>query len=128
MFVSGFCKQILVNGVITTIAFSNDLVTPRNQYLLYVLASGAGDVLGRPYLGYLSCCGIEDKFAIRRPWFLLLLNVFIVTFMVFNSWFRFRFLSHVYTTAAVVLVNTLLQGMPFNTILQFVGEDLALVV
>ena len=127
MFVSGFCKQILVNGVITTIAFSNDLVTPRNQYLLYVLASGAGDVLGRPYLGYLSCCGIEDKFAIRRPWFLLLLNVFIVTFMVFNSWFRFGFLSHVYTVAAVPLVNSFLAGVVFVNTFQFAGEGLSVV-
>ena len=76
VFVSNFCKQLLVTGVMTTVAFSNDSVAPRNQYLLYVLASGTGDLLGRPYLGYLSNCGIADKFAIRKPWILSLLNVF----------------------------------------------------
>ena len=52
LFVSNFCKQLLVSGVMTTMVYSNVSVTPRNQYLLYVLASGTGDLLGRPYLGY----------------------------------------------------------------------------
>ena len=127
LFVSNFCKQLLVTGVMTTMAFSNDSVAPRNQYLLYVLASGTGDLLGRPYLGYLSKCGIADKFAIRKPWILSLLNVFIVIFMVFVAWFRFEFLSHVYAAAVVPLLNSFVAGMVFLNTFQFAGEGLSVV-
>ena len=127
LFVSIVCKQLLVSSVMTTMAFPNDSVAPRNQYLLYVLASGTGEILGRPYLGYLSNCGIADKFAIRKPWFLSSLNVFIVIFMAFVSWFRLGVLSHVYTAAAVPLLNTLLAGMAFVNSFQFAGEGLGVV-
>ena len=127
MFVSTFCKQLLVSGVMTTMAFSDDSVTPRNQYLLYVLASGAGDLLGRPYLGYLSYCGIEDNFTIRKPWFLSSLNVFILIIMVFVSWFRFGFLSHVYTVVVVPFLNTFLAGIVFVNTFQFAGEGLSVI-
>jgi len=127
LFISNFSKQLLVSGVMTTMAFPNDSVTPRNQYLLYVLASGTGDLIGRPYLGYLCYCGIADKFAIRKPWFLSMLNVFIVIFMVFVSWFRFGFLSHLYAASAVPLLNTLLAGIVFVNTFQFAGEDLGVV-
>ena len=127
LFVSNFCKQLLVTGVMTTVAFSNDSVAPRNQYLLYVLASGTGDLLGRPYLGYLSNCGIADKFAIRKPWILSLFNVFIVIFTVFVAWFRFGFLSHVYTAAVVPLLNSFLTGIVFVNTFQFASEGMNVV-
>ena len=127
LFASNVCKQLLVAGVMTTVAFSNDLVAPRNQYLLYVLASGTGDLLGRPYLGYLSNCGIADNFAIRKPWILSLLNVFIVIFMVFVAWFHFGFLSHVYTAAVVPLLNSFVTGIVFVNTFYFAGEGLSVV-
>ena len=127
LLVSNFCKQLLVSGVMTTMAFANDSVAPRNQYLLYVLASGTGDLLGRPYLCYLSNCGIADKFAIRKPWILSLLNVLIVIFMVFVAWFHFGFLSHVYTAALVPLLNSFLTGMVFVNTFHFAGEGLSVV-
>ena len=122
-FESNFCSKLLLNGVVTSIAFSDVPFTPRNQYLLYVLASGAGDLLGRSYLGFVNCCGVEDKFTIKNPWFLVLLNVLIVIFMVFVSWFRF--LSHGYIAAAIVFVNTFVGGMVYVNSLQFVGEGLS---
>ena len=125
LFVSNFCKQLLVSGVMTTIAFPNVVFTPRNQYLLYVFASGVGDLLGRPYLGYLSRCGIDDKFTVKKPWLLALLNVSILIFMVFASWFRFWFVSHFYACAAIVMVNTLIAGIVFLNTFQFAGEGLS---
>ena len=125
LFVSNFCKQLLVSGVMTTMAFANDSVAPRNQYLLYVLASGTGDLLGRPYLCYLSSCRIADKFAIRKPWILSLLNVFIVSFMVFVAWFHFGFLSHVYTAALVPFLSSFLAGLVFVNTFQFAGEGMS---
>ena len=123
LFVSIFCKQLLGSGVVTTIAFANAPVTPRNQYLLYALASGVGDVLGRPYLGYLSWCGLENKCVVRKPWILSSVNVAILIFMVFASWCRI--FSQFYFVVALVMVNTLLTGVIFNNSFHNAGEGLS---
>ena len=88
LFVGMFCKNLLLSGIVTTIAFTNIPITPRNQYLLYTLAYGTGELLGRPYLGYLSLCAIEDKFVFKKTWIPALLQVFVTMSMVFDSWFR----------------------------------------
>ena len=122
LLVSNICKQLLVSGVVTTIAFTNAPVIPRNQYLLYVLASGAGDLLGRPYIGYLSFCGLADKCTVRRTWILVICNVFILTFMVLVS--LFRFLPYFYMAVITVMVNSFLAGVVFPNSFLLAGEGL----
>ena len=123
IFVSNFCKQLLVSGVVTTIAFANAPVTPRNQSLLYVLASGVGDVLGRPYLGYLSWCGIEEIFVVRKSWILAFINVAVLILMVFASWFQF--LPHFYVAVVLVIVNSLLSGVVYVNSFHNAGKGLS---
>ena len=124
LFVSPICKQSVVNGVVTTIAFANAPVTPRNQYLLYVLASGVGDVLGRPYLGYLSWCGFaQEKCIVSKSWIPAFFNVAIVNFMVFASWFRF--LPHFYVAVVLVIVTSLLTGVVYVNSFHNAGEGLS---
>ena len=55
------------------------------------------------------------------------LMFFIVIVMVFVSWFRFGLLFHVYTAAAVPLLNNFLAGMVFVNTFQFAGEGLGVV-
>ena len=124
LFVSNFCKQLLLSGVVTTIAFANAPVTPRNQYLLYVLASGVDEILGRPYLGYLSVCRIEDKCIVSKTWILASVNVSILFFMVFASWFRI--LPHFYAAVLIVMVNTLLTGVVYVNSFHNAGEGLTM--
>ena len=76
LFTSSLSKQLLVGGVVTTLAFDKTLVAPRNQYLFYMLALGFGDFLGRSYLGILSMCGVESKFRIQKTWILAFGNLF----------------------------------------------------
>ena len=123
LFASIFSKQLLVSGVVTTKAFTDVPFTPRNQYLLYMLAYGTGDFLGRPYLGFFSLCGIQDKFIIRKTWILAFLNVSILIFMVFDSWFRL--LPDLYVAVVLVLINSLLSGMVFVNSFLIVGESLS---
>ncbi|XP_068736092.1 battenin-like isoform X1 [Montipora capricornis] len=122
LFSSNFSKQLLVNSVATTLAFSNTSVAPRNQYIFYMLALGTGDVLGRSYLGLLSLCGIEKKFTTRKTWILAFANVSLVIVMVFVSWFRL--FSHFYAVYAVVLVNSFLAGACFVNSFHNAGEGL----
>jgi len=111
--------------VVTTIAFANAPFTPRNQYLLYVLASGVGDVLGRPYLEYLSWCRLQEECIVRKSWIPAFFNVVVVIFMAFASWFRF--LSHFLVAAVLVMVNTSLSGVVYVNSFRNAGEGLSAV-
>ena len=109
LFVGMFCKNLLLSGIVTTIAFTNIPITPRNQYLLYTLAYGTGELLSRSYLGYLSLCAIEDKFVFKKTWIPALLQVFVTKFMVFDSWFRL--IPELYLALAMVTLNNFLLGI-----------------
>ena len=122
LFTSSFSKQLLVGGVVTTLAFGNTFVAPRNQYLFYMLALGLGDLLGRAYLGILSMCGIESKFRIQETWILALGNLFLLVSMVFVSWFRL--FSSFYAVCAAVLVNSFVYGVVFVNSFHNAGEGL----
>lgn len=123
LFAGIFCKTLLIGSVVTTIAFSNIPITPRNQYLLYTLASGIGDLLSRPYLVYLSLCDIGDKFVVKKTWVPALLTVFITIFMVCDSWFR---LIPEFSFALVLVVfNTFLQGIVYVNSFLNAGEGLS---
>ena len=113
LFVGMFCKNLLLSGIVTTIAFTNIPITPRNQYLLYTLAYGTGELLSRSYLGYLSLCAIEDKFVFKKTWIPALLQVFVTMFIVFDSWFRL-----------MVTLNNFLLGILYVNSFLNAGEGL----
>ena len=122
LFVGMFCKNLLLSGVVTTIAFTNIPITPRNQYLLYNLAYGTGELLSRLYLGYLSLCAIEDKFVFKKTWIPALLQVFVTMFMVFDSWFRL--IPELYLALALVMLNNFPLGILYVNSFLNVGEGL----
>lgn len=122
LFTSSFSKQLLVGGVVTTLAFHKTSVAPRNQYLFYMLALGFGDFLGRSYLGILSMCGVESKFRIQKTWILAFGNLFLLVSMIFVSWFRL--FSSYCTVFAVVLVNSFVYGAVFVNSFHNAGEGL----
>ena len=122
LFTSSFSKQLVVGGVVTTLAFDSTSVAPRNQYLSYMLALGCGDLFGRAYLGILSLCTIENKFRIQKTWILSLGNFFLLVSMVFVSWFRL--FSSFYPVSAVVLVNSFVCGAVLVNSYHNAGEGL----
>ena len=120
LFSSMFSKLLLLNGVVTTLAFTNVSLTPRNQYLLYVFVSGIGDFIGKGHRGLLSLCGLEDMFTVQKTWIVAFLNVSILIFMVLSSWFRliFRF----YIVVTVTMLNSFFLGMVFTNTFHNIGE------
>ena len=120
LFSSIFSKFLLVNSVVTTLAFTNVSLTPRNQYLLYVLVSGIGDVFGKGHLGLLSLCGQEDTFTVKKTWIVAFFNVSILIFMILASWFRL--VSQFYIVMTVVLLNSFFCGVVFTNTFHNVGE------
>ena len=123
LFTSSFSKQLLVGGVVTTLAFDKTPVAPRNQYIFYMLALGLGDLLGRSYLGILSMCRIESKFRIQKTWILAFGNLFLLVSMIFVSWFRL--FASFYTVFAAVLVNSFVYGAVFVNSFHNAGEGMA---
>ena len=119
-----FSKYIILNGVVTTIAFSNISITPRNQYLIYVVVSGLGDAIGRSYRAFLSNFGIEDKCIVKKTWKIAVLDFLIVVLTVLISWFRFQFLYNLYSALTLVFLSALLQGIIYVNSFQVAGEGL----
>ena len=122
LFTSCFSKQLLVGGVVTTLAFDKTSVAPRNQYIFYMLALGLGDLLGRSYLGILSMCRIESKFRIQKTWILAFGNLFLLVSMIFVSWFRL--FASFDTVFAAVLVNSFVYGAVFVNSFHNAGEGM----
>ena len=94
------------HSVITTISFSNALFAPRDHYLYYLLSYMLGKALGRSHILLVSCTcpKLLPYVRVRKTWLLALLEVAILGFFVFDSWFRF--VPHV----AVILVLCVLEG------------------
>ena len=84
--------------------------------------SGTGELLSRPYLGYLSLCAIEDKFVFKKTWIPALLQVFVTMFMVFDSWFRL--IPELYLALAMVTLNNFLLGILYVNSFLNAGEGL----
>ena len=122
LFTSRLSKQLLVGGVVTTLAFAKTSLAPRNQYLSYMLALGFGDLLGRAHLGILSMCGIESTFRMQKTWIPAFGNICLLVFMVFVSWFRL--FSSFYTVFAIVLVNSFVYGVVLVNSFHNAGEGL----
>ena len=120
LFSSKFSKYLLINGVVTTLAFTNVSLTPRNQYLLYVLGSGFGAVIGKGYLGLFSLWGIEDMFTVKKAWIVSFFNVSILIFMILASWFKL--ISQFYIVMTVVLLNSFFCGMVYTNTFHSVAE------
>ena len=94
------------HGVITTISFSEALFAPRDHYPYYLLGYMFGKALGMSHLLLVSCTcpKVLPYVRVRKTWLLALLEVAILGFFVFDSWFRF--VPHV----AVILVLCVLEG------------------
>ena len=122
LFSSMFSKFLLIIGVVTTLAFTYVPLKPRNQYLLYVLASGTGDFIGRGHLALFSLCGIENKFTVQKTWIVAFFNVSILIFMILASWFRLIFQFYIVTI--LVLLNSLFCGVVFINTFHNIGEGL----
>ena len=119
---SNISKMLLVTAVVTTIAFNNVPISPRNQYLFYLLASGTGDILGRLYLMCFSLRGKEDKFTVRKTWILTFVNVSVLIFMVSVSWFRI--LTSFAVVVGIVMMNSLVSAVVVINSFQNAGEGL----
>ena len=123
LFTRVFCRQLIITSVVTTISFSSLWATPRTQYLLYVLGYGTGEFLGRSYLMFLSVCGLEKYFVVRKTWLLTFMNVVFLNGFVLVSWCRYGFLNNSFVVFGMIFINSVCSGIVFTCNLLQAGED-----
>ena len=110
MFLCMFAYYLLMQAIVTSLAFSN--AHPRDHYQYYVLAVMVGDVLGcsSGLVMFFRKCSLPDH--TRHTWIFASVIVTSAFFLVFASWFRF--LPNMWIVISICFVVGLNAGVLFN--------------
>lgn len=91
IFIAWFSEYMIIQSVITTLAFPNAPFRPRDHYQYYIFVFLGGEVVGRSYLVVLSYVKAEwaEKAKFPYLWVLSTIEVMHLLFFVFSAWYRF---------------------------------------
>lgn len=91
LFLSFFAEYMSNSSVITTIAFPNSQVLPRDHFLYYSLSYRIGKFIGRSYLFIFACLPADAVEFLKcdRTWIFALLEMAHLIFFLFESWYHF---------------------------------------
>lgn len=100
-------EYLIIQSVITTVAFPSAPFPPRDHYQYYIFVFLFGELFGRSYLVVLSylTSTMAPKLIVRRIWFLALAEVAILVFFLLAAWFRFL------TNVSIVLIFAFIGGL-----------------
>jgi uncharacterized membrane protein len=89
--IAWIAEYLIIQAVITTIAFVNAPFPPRDHYQYYIFVFLGGELFGRSYLIFFSYIKPSwiPKLVIRRLWTLATAEVAILIFFIFAAWYRF---------------------------------------
>ena len=91
LFIAWNSEYLIIQSVITTLAFSNAPFRPRDHYQYYIFLYLGGEVIGRSYLVVL--CYLRPELAERAKlphlWILSSVEVAHLLFFFFAAWYRF---------------------------------------
>ncbi|EDO45680.1 predicted protein, partial [Nematostella vectensis] len=73
-------EYLIIQAVITTIAFTNAPFPPRDHYQYYIFVFLGGELFGRSWI---------PRLIIRRLWILALVEIAHLVFFAFAAWYRF---------------------------------------
>lgn len=91
LFLSFFAEYMSNSSVITTIAFPNSQVLPRDHFLYYSLSYRIGKFIGRSYLFVFACLPPEATEFLKcdRTWIFAAFEMAHLVFFLFESWYHF---------------------------------------
>ena len=91
LFFAWFSEYLIIQAVVTTIAFPNAPFRPRDHYQYYIFIFLSGEVVGRSYLALVSLVRPEfvPRLKTQRLWVLSAIEVMHLLFFVLASWYRF---------------------------------------
>ncbi|XP_031551696.1 protein BTN1-like [Actinia tenebrosa] len=120
-FISSTCCHVSVASVLSTLTFPSSPFLPRDHYQYYRLLSDSGMLFGGLLILVVSCFGEKcmEFFRIRKLWSLVTLNVIILLFFVFASWYRFL------PNVIFVLVLCFVQGLLHGVTIVYCAQNIA---
>lgn len=115
-------EYLIIQSVITTIAFPSAPFPPRDHYQYYIFIFLFGELFGRSYLIVLSYLmpSVAPKLIVRRIWFLAAAEVSILVFFLFAAWFRF--LTNVSIVLILAFIGGLIIGVMYVNMLAIYSE------
>lgn len=123
LFAAWFSEYMIIQSVLTTIAFTNASFRPRDHYQYYIFVFMLGEVLGRSYcavVSYLKPSWISSP-TWKQLWTLSIIEVLHLVFFIFESWYRF--LPGVSTVLLLCLSAGIVIGLLYNCVLVFFRES-----
>jgi len=115
-------EYLIIQSVITTIAFPSAPFPPRDHYQYYIFVFLFGELFGRSYLIVLSYLmpNVARKLTIRRIWFLAVAEIGILLFFLMAAWYRF--LSDVSIVLVLAFIGGLVIGVMYVNMLAIYSE------
>ena len=88
---SFFAEYLSHSSVITTIAFPNSQILPRDHFLYYFFSYEIGKFVGRSYLFMFACLPTEtiEFLTCKKTWIFAVLEMTHLIFFIFESWYHF---------------------------------------
>ena len=114
---------LVMQAVITTYAFPNSPFPPRDHYQYYITLFLLGEFIGRSHLAAVSFIKEElvPKVMIRKLWALTIIELCILIFCLFATWYRF--LPDISTLLVLSFLAGLVIGIMYANVLQVFTES-----
>ena len=111
LILSFFAEYLTYSSVITTIAFPDSQVMPRDHFLFYSLSYTIGKFIGRSFLLMFACLSSEatDFLKCDRTWVFAVLEIAHLLFFLFESWYHF--VGHIWIIISLCSTLGLVAGM-----------------
>ena len=122
LFVCYVSEYVIIQAVITTMAFPNAPFPPRVHYRYYIFIFLSGEFIARSYLAVIASLkpSLVNVFAIRRIWILSLILFGQLIFFTLAAWYRF--LHDVWIVFILIFAAGLEAGAAFTNAFVVVSE------
>ena len=119
IFIACFSEYMIIQSVVTTLAFLHAPFKPRDHYQYYIVALMGGEVVGRSYLVVLSYIKPEwaEKAKFPYLWVLSTTEAMLLLFFVLAAWYRF--LPSVWIVLLLVFVSGAVFGLTYVNAIAF---------
>lgn len=122
LFIAYVSEYVIIQSVITTMAFPSAPFPPRVHYRYYIFIFLSGEFIARSYLAVIASLkpSLVNVFAIRRIWILSLVLVAQLVFFTLAAWYRF--LHDVWIVFILIFIAGLGAGAAFTNAFVVVSE------
>ena len=120
IFIALFSEYMIIQSVVTTLAFPQAPFKPRDYYQYYIFVLMGGEVVGRSYLLALSYIKPEwaEKAKFPYLWVLSTIEAILLLFFVLAAWYRF--LPNVWIVLLLLFASGAVVGVTYaNAITYF---------